>query len=77
MEQEECLTAWMHNGMLTIMTDNKSAGRHVTLHDLYGRTVWQSALTGERFHADLSGLSPGIYVVRMEGRGNCAVKVAR
>jgi uncharacterized delta-60 repeat protein len=76
-EQEECLTAWMHNGMLTIMTDNKSAGQHVTLHDLYGRTVWQSARIGERFHADLSGLSPGIYVVRMEGRGNCAVKVAR
>jgi hypothetical protein len=39
--------------------------------------VWQSAFAGERFHADLSGLSPGIYVVRMEGRGNCAVKVAR
>jgi hypothetical protein len=39
--------------------------------------VWQSARIAERFHADLSGLSPGIYVVRMDGRGNCAVKVAR
>ena len=55
-------------GRVTIEAENI---RHLSIYNIIGEKVFESAVSGDTFEYDFSGWKAGLYLIRVEdGRGN-------
>ncbi len=65
------------DNLLTIRTNSNLAGTQFFITDPTGRLVFNGKLVDDNTPIDISKLSPGIYVIRMEGQRKQSIKLVK